>query len=89
MQPQELKKELKAKFPKRISLIGREESLKELAVETIITTLVAKGTEDFNIVRIDSEKPTRDNLTELLQEPFSSDYKVAVIKSPDANPFWT
>lgn len=85
MQPAELKKELRAKLPRRVGLVGREETLKAQALETIVATMVADGTRDYNLVYIDSERISRDTISELLQEPFASEFKVAVVRAGDPN----
>jgi len=78
----ELRKALKM-GPTLINLVGREEFRKKAAAELIVKTMVDSGTEDFNLLKIRTEKPTSDDLTEVQQEPFSSDYKVVFCYGSD------
>lgn len=82
MNVKELRKDLRS-GPHLINLIGREEFFKSQAKKTIAEVLINSGTEDFNLSEIREDKPTADQMTDLQQEPFDSEYKVVFFFGSD------
>jgi len=82
MNPADLKKDLKS-GPTLINFQGREEIFKRRAREIIIDKCIAKDTEDFNLTSISSDNPSSDEVMDLQQEPFDSEYKVVFFHGDD------
>jgi len=80
--PAELKGALKA-GPTLINFQGREEVFKQRSREIIISKCIEKDTEDFNLTSITNDNPSSDEITDLQQEPFDSEYKVVFFYGSD------
>lgn len=79
MNKDELKRALKG-LPTTISIVGKEEVLREEAIALLLATFVAKGTEDFNVDTV-AGVPSPATRSTIAAFPVASDFRIVFLES--------